>query len=1005
MNIIFDGTKASQAYADIDRELPPQAASRSAGTAAGGFAVDFSGSALNNNAYAEHGKSMEEVMQEVGQENLTAQRNYMAVMSNSMSDEDFAKLQEEGFHPGSTDIETVVTIVDEIKAALIKGGTHIEGYTDNISDEVLESITGSEAFANELKKQFARRDIPLTEENAAAVTEAYQILSQAGVPNDGSIKYMVENGMEPTPENFYTAKYSAHGNGSPQGKGYYAAGNGYYAKKPEEVDFDSLRPQLEKVVEEAGFQVNEENLQDAKWLGEMGVPLNRETFSILNQVRQQHYPVTFEDFLTAAACAVADGVSPAKAVIGRKETYTEQASALVEKTASIRELAADIIMARDIPLTLRNLLAVHDELIHGHVKLEAETDIMVNLRGRRLLEEVRLSMTVEANLKLLRSGFQIETAPLEELVAKLKEAEENYAKSMTGQVDAGQAKEKISLYQETLSIVRKIQFSPAAIVAKISEKETLRDVCDYGQSRSLAYEKAGESYETLMTSPRQEMGDSIQKAFRNIDDILKDMGLDVSDANRRACRILGYNNIEITQENIRQVREKDELLLGVVEQMKPGKVLHMIREGVNPLTMSLEELGDYLGRQEDTAQEMESYSRFLYKLEKQKDITEEERSAYIGIYRLVHQIEKGDDAAVGALWQTGAEFTLGNLLSAVRTGRRGSMNYTVDDSFGGVNARKTGKETISGQIAKGYQALSMPDRQELEQILQEAGDEEAEKEFDHMVNEQVRNAVKSEREVLRHLSDYSAPVTADNLLAAESLLKNPKEIWKKIEKLGEQEEPQETGSEDVETSLTEAGKEVFEALEGREGAQKAYEGMQEGIRKIIEKMAFSHSYGAMDVKAMSTLYKQVKFMGNMAREENYEIPANIGGSLTSINLKIIHKGQKESKVAVAFDTDIFGKTGAEFQITNKGLTGFCICSTREGTGLLKEKSALLKDKLSRAQIQPGELYFLTSETLNLADFSLKESNGRQPGDDSRLLYKAAKAFIEYVQDTAQRKEI
>ena len=108
---------------------------------------------------------------------------------------------------------------------------------------------------------------------------------------------------------------------------------------------------------------------------------------------------------------------------------------------------------------------------------------------------------------------------------------------------------------------------------------------------------------------------------------------------------------------------------------------------------------------------------------------------------------------------------------------------------------------------------------------------------------------------------------------------------------------------------------------------------------------------------------------------------------------------------MAFDTDIFGKTGAEFQITNKGLTGFCICSTREGTGLLKEKSALLKDKLSRAQIQPGELYFLTSETLNLADFSLKESNGRQPGDDSRLLYKAAKAFIEYVQDTAQRKEI
>ena len=64
----------------------------------------------------------------------------------------------------------------------------------------------------------------------------------------------------------------------------------------------------------------------------------------------------------------------------------------------------------------------------------------------------------------------------------------------------------------------------------------------------------------------------------------------------------------------------------------------------------------------------------------------------------MRQIEKADDAAVGALWQAGAEFTLENLLKAHRSMKRGKMDYTVDDDFGGVNAKKTGRESITSQI-------------------------------------------------------------------------------------------------------------------------------------------------------------------------------------------------------------------------------------------------------------------------------------------------------------------
>ncbi|MDE6675908.1 MAG: hypothetical protein K2K19_14050, partial [Acetatifactor sp.] len=81
-------------------------------------------------------------------------------------------------------------------------------------------------------------------------------------------------------------------------------------------------------------------------------------------------------------------------------------------------------------------------------------------------------------------------------------------------------------------------------------------------------------------------------------------------------------------------------------------------------------------------QETEKYSRFLYKLEKRGEITPEEKSAFIGCYRLLRQIEKGDSAAIGSIVNTGAEMNFSTLLSAVRSRRAGHMNTLIDDAVG-----------------------------------------------------------------------------------------------------------------------------------------------------------------------------------------------------------------------------------------------------------------------------------------------------------------------------------
>ena len=109
----------------------------------GGFTLDISGTVTDNAAYGMGElKSAEEVMQDAGHKDIALQRNYMAVMSNSMSAEDYAKLQEEGISATDSDIETHVTSLDKMKAKLAQSGTIIAGYNDDLTNDQISAIAG-----------------------------------------------------------------------------------------------------------------------------------------------------------------------------------------------------------------------------------------------------------------------------------------------------------------------------------------------------------------------------------------------------------------------------------------------------------------------------------------------------------------------------------------------------------------------------------------------------------------------------------------------------------------------------------------------------------------------------------------------------------------------------------------------------------------------------------------------------------------------------------------------
>lgn len=559
------------------------------------------------------GKSLIELQQDAGNTNVALQQDYMTLLSHTMSQEDYAKACEDGFDPRELDQDTAVTIVDRIKAELVRSGQNIAGYTDDIDLDTLAAAVGSDTLAQSIEEQFRATDIPLTPENVDELKTAWELASSLQQPQEGEVGYLVDNGLEPEIWNLYVAENSG-------------------AKVQQNTVPQELQDQMDKVITDAGLPVNDENRQKAQWLVGAGLPLTTDTLQQLAELDTIDYPVSEDAFAQAAASALAEGKSPVHANLARQENIYEKATEMVQDWFS-----------------------------------DAKWDVTAeNLAARKQLEEIRLRMTAEVNVKLLQSDFSIDTAPMEQLIEALRRAEAEVAdKYFPNDADAVA---KYETYTQTVQVTNELPGLPVSVLGPYSleqkaSQDTVAEFHGEGKALQTAYTEANERYETLMTAPRRDLGDSIRKAFSNVDDILTDMSLDKTPENQRSVRILAYNRMEITAENIERVKEADKQVTAVIEKLTPKNVLQMIRDGVNPLEKTFGELESYFAENPQSyEEEAEDYSRFLYQLEQKKDITENERKAYIGIYRMVHQIEREDGAAVGAVVNTGAELQFSTLL-------------------------------------------------------------------------------------------------------------------------------------------------------------------------------------------------------------------------------------------------------------------------------------------------------------------------------------------------------
>lgn len=803
-----------------------------------------------------------------------------------------------------------------------------------------------DGISGALAEYFVKYDIPVTDDKLESIAVGMTQIYSVDMLSNSAAGYILKNNLDITAGNIYSAMYS----------------NGSFTDRVDEDAYGNIELQIEGIVKNSGYEWNDVMRDRVRFLFANDIPINEDTLKkqdILEDIQKNGFD--YADVTEKMLRAVADGGMAAQAVLaGDNTAVREDVYNITEKLGQITDEDINSAIQRNSRLTIGELYAEtvlrknnadSDAGSSGDSKgRQQNIDYDTAIKARRQLEEIRLSMTVSAARTLADRGIDIDTTELSELVDSLR------------QIESKQVQKELAVYgpvsdadADTIVMAehyrREISIAPSYIlhdIARTAMSDNLEGYADRAVRLAEAIKRAEGAYEPLMTSPRADMGDSIQKAFRNIDDILETSGIDVTAENRRIVKILAHNHMAITNSNIEKLREYDARVQNVIDNLKPATTLELIRRGINPLDVSLGELESHIGEinneiAENNADNGEaSHSRFLWKLEKEHRISEDERESYIGICRLLHQVSKNDRAAVGAVVNSGAEFTLSNLLTAVRS-RRKDIDAVINDTSGLQEGNADTRE-IEGMIRTGYgnhiadrlndsitpsklydiaegvpeNLMNMPLEHILDNILNTEENQDIEDSYMEYLADIARDAAK-DSESISFVRAFGIEPTLYNINAARQYLTDGGGVLGKLMKDGRD------GAE--KDAVVRESEKLIESMTDDREMSRQYERVAKAARILLEK----NEQGRLDIKELQSLRAiegGLKVTTLMAKKRSYEIPVITESGVTNINLTIVEGGREKAGINIRMESEYYGSISCELNIKGDNVQGLLLTGKR-----------------------------------------------------------------------------
>jgi hypothetical protein len=879
----------------------------------------------------------------------------MLVVAQTMSPQDAKQMADEGYDLSEMDPADAVNSLDRMKIHLAEAGVNVAGYTDTVSADKVAEVTGQTLDSGKLASESTiyPEDCFTAETTDTEIAETLVDFDlPASDDNISSVREAINMTAELKDMTENTRLFLAAEGMEPTIANVFRA------------EFSSGRSQTGE---------NTTFLRNAKYVADdMGYVGKAGNATIKEAADGEGKKAVDEGLEKQIKDIIRDaGYEPDPGLEKEALSMINAGVPLTSRTLQIYEDAARIDI-RPSKKEIMNAIALGGEgkdayLIADYRKIKAE----------RMIKETALSMATEANQKNLDRELTIDTGYLERDVESLKTKE----------------KEAFDLLEATLSVKKDILKTPAELIAQ-------RDILDvFGQLRntegipaddiltldkvheiatdlSRRYEAMNATYEAVGTETRADLGDSIKKAFANTDfgQILSDLGIEQNAQNERAVRIISYSHMELNAENVKAVSMADERLNAVLDRLTPARVLKLIRDNVNPLETGLDELETRLeGYENEELKPAEDFARYLVSETNKGNVTDEEAASYIGIYRLVNAINAGDHKVVGMLMAGGAEINFENMLSAVRTGKRTHVDQYIDANFGGKEAVfSSGNARIDEMIRTAFSADASG---------QEYYEEEAQK---------FAEAAKAEAELYKALERADIPQSAANITAYEQLTTEGGNRFAR--------ELYDRASEKTKGKLKTSREKVREDLESGD-ADKIKEAYDEMVKA---ELIASLEGETLDIRAMRSVDKSLSIKRSLAQTEDYHIPAEFGGELININLRIRH-GENQNSVDIYFETEEFGSVHAELRVTD-GVRGAVSSERAAGDEFMRERLDAMKEAVSRVS---GKNTYLNIGDMDIPEISAPQigvpeaMDGSASQDEAQktgnaTLYRIAKAVLDVV---------
>ena len=860
-----------------------------------------------------------------------------------LSPEMMKELEEKGVSATDSDADLVKKSIENIVQNREIRKENLAKQVEKLSEDAenIKEISYGNIEDGRLAKQLERSGMAVTKENiekfSNAVDFAKDVIKNI---NEPAISHMIEADLPETISNIYKSEHTES-----------------YSEVSQTIEKEEtwfkIENQAVNLLESKGVTADKDSLGAAKWLFTKGMeitPASVAKYLSLNELKNSAETAEGIEKLTDKLVkGISEGREAADAIVG---------------TANYRQAG----------------------YVVNYFRRTTEITI-TEISQRRNLEEIRLKLTEQSAVSMLNKGIKIDVTDLKGLVDNLRKEEESYYKGLLdgavtlengktsdGVKAAGDTTSSIELLRSVVSIR-----SYALTRTYESEYKTGAVSATYREETKItlaAYHEAGMAYEKGATEIRADLGDNIRKAFGNIDEVLSENNLELTDANRKAVRLLAYNKAEVNVESVTKMKMAATLTETTLKELKPATVAGFIKSGINPLDLDMKEL---LNRAKEINEKVlpgdEKYSRYLYNLEKSGEVTETEREAYIGIYRLLNQIEKGDEAAIGSVSLTNQSLTLRNMLSAVRSRKLGRFDEKIDESFGEIIKVLGGKGKIDNSIDMAYAKL----------LAGELKENLTEPENDYYESKKAEIAKEIQTTEVERMIDERSEITFSNLTAQMSISKGRRNLLGLISEMSDEEKRE----------IKDLSSKFIDEFNGDRFAAENEKAITDALSRKVSKLMESEKITYEKFTGLTEIKKTIVLSVKRETTQTYDIPFIYDEDKMADLSLTVRKGKTEAdkgKVGIILTTND-DRVTSEFRIVNERITGYFMADSRESLDNLKANEEILKRTLSEMKMEIGEIsYHLGQGSSQIRNYDDIYNDNVKTSD----IYRTAKAVTAHV---------